>query len=168
MRVAGGLGTVARAPSATPGDHHQRISIDDALRRIEGLYKPYHRALRRLLTRVPRFRHRGPDRLPPMPPPRRHYDDRPRADIVLGDRHGTSGSDRLETVDVVPRTGYVVSRTNPMRAVITEHYGNPAAGLHLIQIEINRALYRTSGAMSAAPRSTARRHPMSPNASRSR
>ena len=24
---------------------------------------------------------------------------------------------------------------------ITEHYGNPAAGLHAIQLEINRALY---------------------------
>jgi N-formylglutamate deformylase len=36
----------------------------------------------------------------------------------------------------------VVSRNKPYAGgFITEHYGNPAAGLHSIQIEINRALY---------------------------
>src|SRR6267154_2481837 len=54
MRVAGGLGTVARVVGDAQEIYHQRIPIDDALRRIEGLYKPYHRALRRLLTRVHR------------------------------------------------------------------------------------------------------------------
>ena len=38
--------------------------------------------------------------------------------------------------------GYAVSRNKPYAGgFITEHYGNPAAGLHSIQIEINRALY---------------------------
>ena len=38
--------------------------------------------------------------------------------------------------------GYVVSRNKPYAGgFITEHYGNPAAGLHAIQLEINRALY---------------------------
>src|SRR5205814_5496485 len=38
--------------------------------------------------------------------------------------------------------GYIVSRNKPYAGgFITEHYGNPAAGLHSIQIEINRALY---------------------------
>ena len=38
--------------------------------------------------------------------------------------------------------GYAVSRNKPYAGgFITEHYGNPAAGLHAIQIEINRALY---------------------------
>src|ERR1700682_2485945 len=54
MRVAGGLGTVARVVGDAQEIYHQRIPIDDALRRIEGLYKPYHRALRRLVTRVHR------------------------------------------------------------------------------------------------------------------
>jgi len=35
-----------------------------------------------------------------------------------------------------------VSRNKPYAGgFITEHYGNPAAGLHAIQLEINRALY---------------------------
>ena len=54
MRVAGGLGTVARVVGDAQEIYDQRIPVDDALRRIEGLYKPYHRALRRLLTRVHR------------------------------------------------------------------------------------------------------------------
>ena len=38
--------------------------------------------------------------------------------------------------------GYAVSRNKPYAGgFITEHYGNPAVGLHAIQLEINRALY---------------------------
>jgi N-formylglutamate deformylase len=38
--------------------------------------------------------------------------------------------------------GYTVSRNKPYAGgFITEHYGNPSAGLHAIQLEINRALY---------------------------
>src|SRR5437868_6690627 len=40
MRVAGGLGTVARVVGDAQEIYNQRIPIDDALRRIEGLYKP--------------------------------------------------------------------------------------------------------------------------------
>ena len=47
-----------------------------------------------------------------------------------------------ETVEKTLRTlGYSVSRNKPYAGgFITEHYGNPAAGLHAIQLEINRAL----------------------------
>jgi len=38
--------------------------------------------------------------------------------------------------------GYAVLRNKPYAGgFITEHYGDPAAGLHAVQIEINRALY---------------------------
>ncbi len=59
MRVAGGLGTIARVVGDAQEIYGQRIPVDDAIRRIETLYKPYHRALRRLFTRDPsRFRRR--------------------------------------------------------------------------------------------------------------
>ncbi|MBI3706051.1 MAG: N-formylglutamate amidohydrolase, partial [Rhizobiales bacterium] len=54
MRVAGGLGTVARVVGDAQEIYDQRIPVDDALTRIESLYKPYHRALRRLFTRLHR------------------------------------------------------------------------------------------------------------------
>jgi N-formylglutamate deformylase len=38
--------------------------------------------------------------------------------------------------------GYSVSRNKPYAGgFITEHYGNPSAGLHAIQLELNRAIY---------------------------
>ena len=48
-----------------------------------------------------------------------------------------------ETVEKTLRTlGYTVSRNKPYAGgFITEHYGNPASGLHTIQLELNRAIY---------------------------
>jgi len=145
MRVAGGLGTVARVVGDAQEIYRQRIPVDDAMRRIEGLYKPYHRALRRLFTRI--HRDFGAAMLVDchsMPSTAGAKDERPRADIVLGDRYGTSCvapvSETIE--DTLRAAGYSVSRNKPYAGgFITEHYGNPAAGLHAIQLEINRALY---------------------------
>src|ERR1700716_365501 len=145
MRVAGGLGTVARVVGESQEIYGQRIPVDDAIRRIEGLYKPYHRALRRLFTRVHRdFGAAVLIDCHSMPSSAGSKDERPRADVVLGDRYGTSCvAAVVETIEATLRAqGYSVSRNKPYAGgFITEHYGNPAAGLHSIQLEINRALY---------------------------
>src|SRR6187431_1928561 len=137
MRVAGGLGTVARVVGDSQEIYGQRIPVDDAIRRIEGLYKPYHRALRRLFTRIHRdFGAAVLVDCHSMPSSAGLKDDRPRADVVLGDRYGTS---------CVPAVADVIDQAfrdlGYAGGFITEHYGNPAAGLHAVQIEINRALY---------------------------
>jgi len=145
MRVAGGLGTVARVVGDAQEIYDQRIPVDDALRRIEALYKPYHRALRRLVTRV--HRNFGTVVLVDchsMPSAGGSRDDRPRADFVLGDRYGTSCSPHITDVveTMLAELGYSVSRNKPYAGgFITEHYGNPPAGVHTIQLEINRSLY---------------------------
>jgi N-formylglutamate amidohydrolase len=145
MRVAGGLGTVARVVGESQEIYSQRIPVEDAIRRIEGLYKPYHRGLRRLFTRLHRdFGAAVLIDCHSMPSTAGAKDERPRADIVLGDRYGTSCVPAIaETVETVLRSrGYVVSRNKPYAGgFITEHYGNPAVGLHAIQLELNRALY---------------------------
>jgi N-formylglutamate amidohydrolase len=145
MRVAGGLGTVARVVGDAQEIYDQRIPVDDALRRIEGLYKPYHRALRKLVTRVHRdFGTAVLVDCHSMPSTAGPKDERPRADIVIGDRYGTSCVGVIaDTIEVTLRErGYTVSRNKPYAGgFITEHYGNPAAGLHSIQLEINRGLY---------------------------
>jgi N-formylglutamate amidohydrolase len=145
MRVAGGLGTVARVVGDAQEIYDQRIPVDDALRRIEGLYKPYHRVLRRLVTRI--HRDMGTAVLVDchsMPSSAGPKDDRPRSDIVIGDRYGTSCiavvADTIEKA--LRERGYSVSRNKPYAGgFITEHYGNPAAGLHAVQLEVNRGLY---------------------------
>jgi N-formylglutamate deformylase len=115
------------------------------MRRIESLYKPYHRALRRLFTRMHRtFGAAVLVDCHSMPSSTGHKDERPRPEFVIGDRYGTSCVGVI--AECVERTlrgmGYTVSRNKPYAGgFITEHYGNPAAGLHAVQLEINRALY---------------------------
>ncbi|HEX5508408.1 MAG TPA: N-formylglutamate amidohydrolase [Pseudolabrys sp.] len=155
MRVAGGLGTVARVVGDAQEIYEQRIPIDDALRRIESLYKPYHRALRSLFTRLHRdFGAAVLVDCHSMPSNTGHKDDRPRPEFVLGDRYGTSCVGVVaETVENTLRSlGYTVSRNKPYAGgFITEHYGNPAVGLHAIQLEINRALYMDERTYARSP-----------------
>src|SRR5215216_5860383 len=116
MRVAGGLGTVARVVGDAQEIYDQRISVDDAMRRIENLYKPYHRSLRKLFSRV--HRDFGAAMLVDchsMPSTTGGKDERPRADVVIGDRYGTSCVAAVsEMVESTLRgLGYAVSRNKP-------------------------------------------------------
>jgi N-formylglutamate amidohydrolase len=145
MRVAGGLGTVARVVGDAQEIYGDRLPVDDAIRRIEGLYKPYHRALRRLFTRVHRdFGAAVLIDCHSMPSTAGSKDERTRSDVVIGDRYGTSCVAAVaESAEATLRAqGYSVSRNKPYAGgFITEHYGNPAAGLHAVQLELNRGLY---------------------------
>jgi N-formylglutamate deformylase len=145
LRVAGGLGTIARIVGESQEIYGKRLSVDEGLARIEALYKPYHRALRRMLDKI----HRAFGVVVlvdchSMPSSSLGQGDRPRADIVLGDRYGTSCAPAImDCADhLLHRRGHQVARNKPYAGgFITEHYGNPATGFHVIQVEINRALY---------------------------
>lgn len=145
LRVAGGLGTVARVVGDSREIYPRRIPVSEALMRIENFYKPYHRTLRRLVTRAQKgYGFALLLDCHSMPSNAGGRDERPRADIVLGDRYGTSCAP--EITELVERTfraqGYTVLRNKPYAGgFITEHYGDPAAALHALQIEVNRALY---------------------------
>ena len=52
MRVAGGLGTIPRVVGDGQEIYREHIDVDEALMRIDLLYKPYHRALRRLVAKA--------------------------------------------------------------------------------------------------------------------
>jgi N-formylglutamate amidohydrolase len=155
LRVAGGLGTIARVVGEAQEIYSGRLPVEEGLKRIEGLYKPYHRTLRRLLDRI--HRQFGVALLVDchsMPSSSLSRDERPRADIVLGDRYGTSCAPAImDCADGLLRSrGHQVARNKPYAGgFITEHYGNPAAGLHVIQVEINRALYMDEKRFSILP-----------------
>jgi N-formylglutamate amidohydrolase len=145
MRVAGGLGTVARVVGEAQEIYDRRIPVDDALARIDSLYKPYHRSLRRLFNTLQRdFGTAVLVDCHSMPSNAGTRDERARPEFVIGDRYGTSCvgivADTME--QTLRGLGYTVSRNKPYAGgFITEHYGNPASGLHAIQLEVNRALY---------------------------
>src|SRR5689334_13247171 len=145
MRVAGGLGTIPRVVGDGQEIYRERVAIDEALARIETLYKPYHRALRRLINKAHRsFGTAIVVDCHSMPSVGVSREEPRRPDVVIGDRYGTSCAPHLtDAVEgTMTRLGYSVGRNKPYAGgFITEHYGNPGSGLHAIQIELNRAVY---------------------------
>jgi N-formylglutamate amidohydrolase len=145
MRVAGGLGTIPRVVGDGQEIYGERIAVDEALARIEQLYKPYHRALRRLINKAHRtFGTVIVVDCHSMPSVGVSREEPRRPDVVIGDRYGTSCAPILaDTVEeTMRRLGYSVGRNKPYAGgFITEHYGNPASGLHAVQLELNRAVY---------------------------
>src|ERR1700730_7780488 len=88
MRVAGGLGTIPRVVGDGQEIYRERLCVDDALARIEALYKPYPRGVRR---RVKKGRQAlgtvvvvGGHSMPSMGVSR---DEPRRPDVVIGDRY---------------------------------------------------------------------------------
>jgi N-formylglutamate amidohydrolase len=145
VRVAGGLGTIARIVSESEEIYARPLTVDEALARIENVYKPYHRALRQLVAEThAAFGFAVLIDCHSMPSAVRGGQSRLRPDIVLGDRYGTSCASELTdaAAQILSRLGYSVSRNKPYAGgFITEHYGQPGKGLHAMQIEVNRCLY---------------------------
>jgi len=150
-RVAAGLGTLARVVAENKPIYRERLTLDDARMRIEGIYHPYHAALQNLLSEamsafgvallidchsMPRISRSG-DRLGP--------------DIVLGDRYGTTCAPML--VDLVETiftsAGLRVARNRPYAGgFATRTYGRPQHGVHALQIEISRHLYMNEATLN--------------------
>lgn len=155
VRVTGGLGTIARIVADTHEIYDRPLPVDEALRRIEQLYKPYHRRLGRQLIALRRMF--GVAILidcHSMPSMAAGDEQAPRPDFVLGDRYGTSCAGAITDAvqSVLERLGYSVRRNKPYAGgYITERYGAPARGLHALQIEVNRALYMDEVTLDKAP-----------------
>ncbi|MFD1943681.1 N-formylglutamate amidohydrolase [Paradevosia shaoguanensis] len=150
-RVAAGLGTLARVVAENKPIYRDRLTLDDARTRIEGIYLPYHATLQKLLSEaltqfgvavlvdchsMPRLARSG---------------DKAAPDIVLGDRYGTTCApilmDLVETV--FSGAGLKVARNRPYAGgYATRTYGRPQYGVHAVQIEISRHLYMNEVTLS--------------------
>jgi N-formylglutamate amidohydrolase len=155
VRVAGGLGTIARIVSESEEIYAAPLPVADALARIDAVYKPYHRTLRQLVVGT-----RATFGLVvlidchSMPSTVRGGHGRMRPDIVLGDRYGSSCASEITdfAAQVLGRLGYSVNRNKPYAGgFITEHYGQPSRGQHAMQIEINRQLYMNERTLDRTP-----------------
>lgn len=155
MRVAGGLGTVPRVVADGQEIYGGRLDVEEAIERIERLYKPYHRTLRGLIQRTARtFGRCILIDCHSMPSSSLGRETDPKADIVLGDRFGTACASALtERVEAAFRSrGFVVVRNKPYAGgFITEHYGEPNLARHALQIEINRGLYMNEASLAVTP-----------------
>ncbi|MFM9943106.1 MAG: N-formylglutamate amidohydrolase [Hyphomicrobiaceae bacterium] len=145
VRVVGGLGTIARIVADGEDIYRERLSVAEALLRIERLYKPFHQTLASLLEDA-RRRHGIAILIDchSMPSASIGQPASARPDFVLGDRFGASCDGKLtrHLKEQLAAAGYEVHLNRPYAGgFITEHYGRPAKGCHALQIEINRALY---------------------------
>lgn len=143
LRVSSGYGTVARLVAESQAIYPVRIPVEEALRRIDSYYLPYHATLGQALSSLRRIHGRAVlvdwHSMPSGAVPSGRQ-----IDIVLGDRHGTSCSSALtrQAERLFQSLGFTVARNQPYAGgYITEHYGTPSAGIEVLQVEINRALY---------------------------
>lgn len=145
IRVAGGLGTVPRVVAENMEIYRHRFPVEEALERVENVYKPYHACLRRLVVRTHvAFGFAVLIDCHSMPGGTRSGDIGGRPDFIIGDRFGRSCSEQLTqaAIELLQRLGYTVAHNKPYAGgFITEHYGRPAAACYALQIEINRSLY---------------------------
>lgn len=159
LRVAGGLGTIARVVADGAEVYRGKLTYAEAEDRVRAVYRPYHDALAGLLEQTrSHFGHAiliDCHSMPSTGGPLEREGGRRRADIVLGDRYGTACAPEIIDLvqGVLTHLGYVVARNTPYAGGFTTyHYGRPAQAMHALQIEINRNLYmdeqtieRTSG-----------------------
>lgn len=148
LRVAGGLGTIARVVADSAEIYREPLAYAVAEQRIAHLYMPFHETLRELLEQTLKAFGCAVlidcHSMPSVGGPADEDSGFDRPDIVLGDRYGTSCAAAVtaEAERILKRLGYSVVRNNPYAGGFnTEHYGRPAQGLHALQIELNRALY---------------------------
>lgn len=127
-----------------------KLTVGAVRRRIEGYYRPYHRALEYALGRLrERFGvayHVNCHSMPAVSAPLVAGGDgaRRRADFVLGDRDGATCAPGFTALvrDTLEAMGYTVAINDPYKGVeLVRAHSDPAAGRHSIQVEINRALY---------------------------
>lgn len=143
-RVTAGLGVLPRVAGQGQNIYARKLDPAEAAARIAGIHTPWHA---RIATLVDRARaHHGHAILldcHSMPTP---LGIRP-PQIVIGDRYGSSAAPAL--VHLAERHfasfGWRVARNAPYAGGhTTEAHGCPAAGIHALQIEVDRALYMDS------------------------
>ncbi len=155
-RVAGGLGTIPKLVGEGLNIYEGKLPLQEAIDRVNVLYKPYHAQLRSMLmeTRA-RFGYAILIDCHSMPANIRGRETTTNPDFIVGDRFGTSCSPALTqfALSNLQEAGYTVAYNKPYAGgFITEHYGRPAQGLHVLQLEINRGLYMDEATYRKKPR----------------
>lgn len=147
-RVASGLGVIPRVVANGRAIYRGKMTLQEAERRIDSYWRPYHNVLQRELDESRRLFgeailidcHSMPHEA--LDTVARGVVKRP--EVVIGDRFGASADGRI--VDYVEAAfisaGLTVVRNAPFAgAYITQHYGRPSKQQHAIQIEIDRSIY---------------------------
>lgn len=157
-RIGAGLGVIPRVVANGRAIYRGKITLAEAQARIDTVWVPYHARLQGLLTET-RARHGEAILIDCHSMPHEAIDGywqagRARPEVVLGDRFGAAAApevmDRVEAAFVAE--GLRVARNAPFAgAYIAQAYGRPARGQHVVQVEIDRALYMDEAAILPGP-----------------
>ena len=135
-----------------------RLKRNELDRRLNEVYRPYHRAVQAVLARkVARFGFAILLCAHSMPSRGRggHADpDANRADLVPGTRGRTSAAGSvIDRVDAHGRAlNWTIRHDDPYRGGFsTGHYGRPTEGVHAVQIEIARRRYMDESTLRIDP-----------------
>jgi N-formylglutamate amidohydrolase len=157
-RVLSGLGVIPRVVAGGRAIYRGKLPLAEAEARIAQYWHPYHRCLRDLIeTTHKRFGEAVLIDCHSMPHEAIQGHTRPgamRPEVVLGDRFGAAAGrvvmDRVEAAFV--SAGLRVARNAPFAgAFIAQSYGRPSGGRHVIQVEIDRALYLDEARVEVLP-----------------
>lgn len=152
-RVTSGLGVVPRVVANGRTIYRGKISKSEAEQRIADVWRPWHDKISKLLADsrslfgeailvdCHSMPHEAIETI---------SSKGPKPEIVLGDRFGAAASpdivDRIEAA--FQNQGLKVARNAPFAgAYVTQHYGRPNRDQHVVQIEIDRALYMNEQAV---------------------
>jgi N-formylglutamate amidohydrolase len=155
-RVSAGLGTIAKVVASGESIYAARLPFAEAERRISIYWRPFHDTLSRLIEDIKaRFGYCLVIDCHSMPSAGqgRRSGGRP-VDFVLGDLHGSACASRVtRSAELFLATnGYLVRRNDPYAGgFITRHYGRPAEDVHVLQVEIARALYMDEARIERLP-----------------
>lgn len=157
-RVSSGLGVVPRVVANGRAIYRGKLSRAEADARLAGVWHPYHGALRRLLDEANvRFGQSILIDAHSMPHEAIEAHTRPgqpRPDVVLGDRFGAAaGREVMDRIEAAFTTaGLRVQRNSPFAgAYIAQAYGRPSRRQHVVQVEIDRALYLDEATITLRP-----------------
>ena len=147
-RVSSGLGVIPRVVAGGRPIYRGKLTLAEATARISRFWHPYHEALAALIDDTRRtFGSAVLIDCHSMPHEAIEAHSRPGQplpQVVLGDRYGVAaGRDVMDQVEAAfARTGLRVARNAPFAgAYIAQAYGRPLRGVHVVQVEIDRALY---------------------------
>ncbi len=153
LRAIGGLGTIARIVNDKEEIYSGPLELETAFVRIERLYKPYHTALTSLLQST-RTRFGTAFLLDCHSMPSQQGERGGWPDFVLGDRFGASCAPEITRLvqAFLKGLGYRVALNKPYAGgYITENYGKPNQGIHVLQIEVDRSLYMNEETFEKSP-----------------
>jgi N-formylglutamate amidohydrolase len=144
-RIAAGLGVIPRVVAAGRAIYAGKISREEARLRIDTCWQPYHARLAALLDMVQARNGRAilVD-MHSMPHESLEAFGAARPQIVLGDRFGAAAAPEITAAveAAFVAEGLRVARNAPFAgAYVAQTYGRPSRGRHVVQVEIDRALY---------------------------